>query len=152
LCRYPSPDGRVSAPGEASVEESREWFIFQGERLTFLAPEVASIKTPSEPGGTGYDLHPQIIQKFQIQNAMSCALDHDGRTMGRLLLVNCIAPRRRLLRRLLRVAPAFGDLANRILVLKAVADAASERERSRVAQDFHDGPLQSVISFQMRVH
>ncbi|MEJ7606010.1 MAG: histidine kinase [Bryobacteraceae bacterium] len=34
---------------------------------------------------------------------------------------------------------------------RAEADVARETERQRIAGDFHDGPLQSFISFQMRL-
>jgi signal transduction histidine kinase len=34
---------------------------------------------------------------------------------------------------------------------RETAERAAEEERQRIAQDFHDGPLQSFISFQMRL-
>jgi signal transduction histidine kinase len=150
LCRYPSP---AEGPAEPALEDSREWSVCRGERLDFLANDV-------RPGdGTGrsvsqeFDLHPHLVRKFQIYNALGCGLYQNGKPFGRLVLVNRISPLRPYLqRRLKRVAPAFHRLARHILVIKAVEHAAFEKERARVAQDFHDGPLQSVISFQMRVH
>ncbi len=37
------------------------------------------------------------------------------------------------------------------VIFRAEAEHAREAERQRIAADFHDGPLQSVISFQMRL-
>ncbi len=149
LCRYPPAE----AGGASLLEDSREWAVCRGERLEFLAVDVAA----PDPGGRhrdpGFDLHPHLIRKFQIHNAMGCGLYQDGKPFGRLILINHISPPRpRLLRRLHRVAAAFSRLAMHLLVIKETERAAYERERMRVAQDFHDGPLQSVISFQMRVH
>ena len=147
---------------EPELEDSREWSVFRGERLTFLDNEVvvneasdaASTAGPDVPQETGsYDLHPHLIRKFQIHNAVGCGLYQEGRAIGRLLLINRVSPFRSFhLRRLQRVAPAFTDLVRHLLILKAIEHEAAERERHRLAQDFHDGPLQSVISFQMRTH
>lgn len=38
-----------------------------------------------------------------------------------------------------------------LLQARAAAGQAAEEERQRIAADFHDGPLQSFISFQMRL-
>ncbi|HYM10756.1 MAG TPA: sensor histidine kinase, partial [Bryobacterales bacterium] len=164
LCRYPPPDdgARTAMP---ELEESREWSVFQGERLTFLANAVQAPQDGEAPAGEAgppvatsseaadYDLHAHLIRKFQISNAVGCGLYQDGQAIGRLLLINRVSPvQHALLRRLKRVAPVFAELASHLLVVQAVEHAAYERERHRVAQDFHDGPLQSVISFQMRVH
>ena len=37
------------------------------------------------------------------------------------------------------------------LIIRSQAEGAREAERQRIAADFHDGPLQSFISFQMRL-
>ena len=37
------------------------------------------------------------------------------------------------------------------VVIRSQAEGAREAERQRIAADFHDGPLQSFISFQMRL-
>jgi len=37
------------------------------------------------------------------------------------------------------------------VVIRSQAEGAREAERRRIAADFHDGPLQSFISFQMRL-
>ncbi len=39
----------------------------------------------------------------------------------------------------------------RSVLSRAEADTARENERQRIAGDFHDGPMQSFISFQMRL-
>ncbi len=160
LCRYPPLED--SGRGDSSkpqLEDSREWSVCRGERLSFFANGIASPDgeaAPTDPSAApapNYDLHVHLIRKFQIFNAVGCGLYSEGRTVGRLLLINRVSPvDGNLLRRLKRVASAFTELARHILVIQSVEHAAYERERARVAQDFHDGPLQSVISFQMRVH
>jgi signal transduction histidine kinase len=42
-------------------------------------------------------------------------------------------------------------LTEKVAEAQKVADKASESERQRIASDFHDGPLQSFISLQMRL-
>ena len=37
------------------------------------------------------------------------------------------------------------------VLIRSQAQGAREAERERIAADFHDGPLQSFISFQMRL-
>jgi signal transduction histidine kinase len=37
------------------------------------------------------------------------------------------------------------------MIIRAQSEGAREAERERIAADFHDGPLQSFISFQMRL-
>lgn len=39
-----------------------------------------------------------------------------------------------------------------VVILRAEAEKLREIERQRIADDFHDGPLQSFISFQMRLN
>ena len=41
--------------------------------------------------------------------------------------------------------------SRQVVRLRAEADVARDSERARIAADFHDGPLQSFISFQMRL-
>lgn len=152
LCRYPPAE--ESSP-EPQLEDSREWSVFVGENLTFAANDVRAPGDESEtpPPATGYALHPHLIRKFGIYNALGCPLEHEREVLGRLLLVNRVSPvRDSLLQRLLRVSPPFTQLVRHVLMIRQIEHAAYERERYRVAQDFHDGPLQSVISFQMRTH
>ena len=146
LCRHPPAE-------DAALEDSREWSVCRGERLDLLANQVNLPEGAVRSVSGEFDLHPHLVRRFHIANAVGCGLLHGGKPFGRLLLCNRVSPLRPYhQRRLKRVAPVFGRLARHIQVIKAVEDAANERERARVAQDFHDGPLQSVISFQMRVH
>ncbi|HYP13044.1 MAG TPA: sensor histidine kinase [Bryobacteraceae bacterium] len=43
------------------------------------------------------------------------------------------------------------DALRRSVISRSEAELARESERQRIAADFHDGPLQSFISFQMRL-
>ena len=45
----------------------------------------------------------------------------------------------------------MGVLVERLADAEAAAEKAREQERQRIASDFHDGPLQSLISMQMRL-
>ncbi len=148
LCQHPAPEG---APSPAELDDRRDWSVFVGERLEFAANHLDRL--PEDQPPQDFDLAPFVIRKFQVFNAAGCALRHEGAILGRLLLLNRVSSMRRsMLRPLQALAPAFTDLARHLLMLKAAEHAAFERERYRLAQDFHDGPLQSVISFQMRVH
>ncbi len=42
-------------------------------------------------------------------------------------------------------------LQRQVVVARGAIETAKEAERQRIAADFHDGPLQSYISFQMRL-
>ena len=45
----------------------------------------------------------------------------------------------------------MSSLLRNNLIIRSQAEGAREAERQRIAADFHDGPLQSFISFQMRL-
>ena len=45
----------------------------------------------------------------------------------------------------------MSSLLRNNLIIRSQAEGAGEAERQRIAADFHDGPLQSFISFQMRL-
>ena len=49
------------------------------------------------------------------------------------------------------MARHFRDVVRHLLVVKHTEQEAYEQERGRIAQDLHDGPLQSIISFEMRL-
>jgi signal transduction histidine kinase len=50
-----------------------------------------------------------------------------------------------------RQSHAMDGLHEKLAEVQASADKAREEERQRIASDFHDGPLQSFISLQMRL-
>ncbi len=45
----------------------------------------------------------------------------------------------------------LSQFSRQVVMFRGEAEAARESERQRIAADFHDGPLQSFISFQMRL-
>jgi signal transduction histidine kinase len=49
------------------------------------------------------------------------------------------------------LAARLTGAAEQAVLFRAEAEHAREAERQRIAADFHDGPLQSFISFQMRL-
>ncbi len=50
-----------------------------------------------------------------------------------------------------RQTVALARLTEKMTEVRAAADRAREEESQRIASDFHDGPLQSFISLQMRL-
>ena len=50
-----------------------------------------------------------------------------------------------------RLSQRAEELAAKLDEAQKAAEKASEEERQRIASDFHDGPLQSFISLQMRL-
>ena len=50
-----------------------------------------------------------------------------------------------------RLSGRMEELAAQLEEAQKAAEKASEEERQRIASDFHDGPLQSFISLQMRL-
>ena len=107
--------------------------------------------TESRPA-RDFDVHPYLIQKFEIYNAVGYGLLDGEQRIGRLLLINSVSQvRRQDWKRLRDVAPYFREVVRHLLVVKNTEHEAYERERGRIAQDLHDGPLQSMISFEMRL-
>ena len=50
-----------------------------------------------------------------------------------------------------RLEARVEELAEEVGRMRAEAETARESEQQRIAADFHDGPLQNMISFQMRL-
>ena len=50
-----------------------------------------------------------------------------------------------------RLEARVEELAEEVGLMRAEAETARESEQQRIAADFHDGPLQNMISFQMRL-
>jgi signal transduction histidine kinase len=49
------------------------------------------------------------------------------------------------------LAGRLSSFSRQVVLYRSDAEAARDAERKRIALDFHDGPLQSFISFQMRL-
>ena len=138
------------ATGEAATaaelpekfEESREWSCFRGDRLDFYANDVSLEDEAGKPLARDFDLHPYVIQKFEIYNAFGCGLFNGGQAIGRLLLINRASEVRKSdWKKLQETAPSFGELVRHLLVVKNTEQEAYDRERARMAHDLHDGPL-----------
>jgi len=151
LCRYPTQ----TAQGEkapATFDASREWACFQGERMDFYSNDVSLVDKAGKPIERTFELHPYVIQKFELYNGLGCALFDGEKAIGRILLINSIGEiRRRHWKKLQDITPYFRDAVRHLLVIKKTEHAAYEREHGRIAHDLHDGPLQSMISFEMRL-
>ena len=151
VCQYPPTRPPTEDPPER-FEAGREWACLRAERLDFYVNSVSMVGRDGKPAAREFDVHPYLIQKFEIYNALGCGLLDGEQTIGRLLLINSVSQVRRAdWKRLRDVAPYFREVVRHLLVVKKTEHEAYERERGRIAQDLHDGPLQSIISFEMRL-
>ena len=151
VCQYPPTRPPTEDPPER-FEAGREWACLRAERLDFYVNSVSMVGRDGRPAARDFDVHPYLIQKFEIYNALGCGLLDGEQTIGRLLLINSVSQVRRVdWKRLRDVAPYFREVVRHLLVVKNTEHEAYERERGRIAQDLHDGPLQSIISFEMRL-
>ena len=128
-----------------------EWDRLRSGRLDFYSNQLSEDESAGRRTRE-VDLHPFVIQKFEIYNCMSCGLFDGKEPMGRLLLYNSVSNVRRSDWKALREASrSFRAVARHLLALKRTAVAAYEYESERIAHDLHDGALQSIISFEMRL-
>lgn len=151
VCQYPSEREPNEAP-PVEFDHRQEWASLSGARLDFHSNDVAPTDAQGNKVERDFDLHPFAVQHFEIYNAAGAAIMEGDRPLGRLLLVNRVGGvRASLQKRLAGIAPQFAPLVRHLLVLRRTEQEAYERERIRIAHDLHDGPLQSVISFEMRL-
>ena len=151
VCQYPPTRPPSEDPPER-FETGREWACLRAERLDFYVNSVSIVGRDRNPAARDFDIHPYLIQKFEIYNALGCGLLDGKKAIGRLLLINNVSQVRRAdWKRLRDVAPYFREAVRHLLVVKNTEHEAYEQERGRIAQDLHDGPLQSIISFEMRL-
>ena len=151
MCQVPAQRDHSGNPLDR-FNSSREWACFRGSRLDFQTNDVSVVDREGKPVNRGFDLHPYVIQKFELYNVVGCGL-YDGKNpIGRLLLFNSVHEVRRAdWKRAHEVARHFRDVVRHLLVVKHTEQEAYERECGQIAQDLHDGPLQSIISFEMRL-
>jgi signal transduction histidine kinase len=153
LCQYP-PDRGVLDALPVQFDARHEWASLAGSRLDFHATDVSPTDAEGRKIDRPFDLHPFVVQRFEIYNAVGASLRENGgdRPIGRILLVNGVggvtAGRQE---RLAGLARLFAEPVRHLLVVRRTEQEAYERERVRIAHDLHDGPLQSVISFEMRL-
>jgi signal transduction histidine kinase len=151
VCQYPPEREPDDAP-PVEFDHRQEWASLAGVRLDFHANDVSQIDSAGNKVQRDFDLHPFVVQHFEMYNAVGAAVSDGDRPMGRLLLINRVGGvRGSLQKRLSGIAPQFVALVRHLLVLRRTEQEAYERERIRIAHDLHDGPLQSVISFEMRL-
>ena len=152
LCQYP-PQRGPGDPPPVAFDSRQEWACFAGARLDFHAADVSLADESARKQAREYDLHPYAIQMLEIRNAVGCGLYYDGKPIGRLLLVNNAKGASAIQQARLREAShLFRDAVRHLLVVRRTEHEAYERERVRIAHDLHDGPLQSIISFEMRLN
>ncbi len=152
LCQYP-PQRSPGDPPPVAFDSRQEWACFVGARLDFHAADVSLADEAGRKQAREFDLHPYVIQTLEVRNAVGCGLHYDGKAIGRLLLVNNKrGSSARQQRRLQEASHLFRDAVRHLLVVRRTEHEAYERERIRIAHDLHDGPLQSIISFEMRLN
>ncbi len=151
ICQYPTRrDELEDAP--TRFEDSNEWACFQGTRLDFYTNDLSEVDRFGNRVSRDFDLHPYIIQKFEMYNCIGYGLADGERIIGRLLLYNSVSEvRRSHWKQLQTLGHYFRGLLRHLLRLKRTEFEAYGFEGERIAHDLHDGPLQSMISFEMRL-
>ncbi|MBI1352947.1 MAG: hypothetical protein GC160_01285 [Acidobacteria bacterium] len=151
ICQYP-PQRGASDPPAVEFDQRQEWASMTGAKLDFYSNDLSLVAADGRKAEREIDLHPYIVQQFEIYNAMGVGLRDDRKTIGRLLLINSVrGVRSSQWKKLRDVGHLFRDAVRHLLVVRRTENDAYERERIRIAHDLHDGPLQSVISFEMRL-
>lgn len=151
ICEHPPQRGGSDAP-PVEFDHRQEWASMIGNRLDFHANDVSLNDDQGKKVDRDFDLHPYIVQQFEIYNALGVGLRDGEKYVGRILLINSVrGARSSQWKRLRDVGHLFRDAVRHLLVVRRTEHDAYERERVRIAHDLHDGPLQSVISFEMRL-
>ena len=152
LCLYP-PRREDSDPAPIEFDSRQEWACFVGKSLDFHSNDVSLPEGQDSSVHREVDLHPYIIQTLEIYNAVGCGLREGENIVGRLLIFNSPGGASgSQMRRLIEVSHLFREAILHLLVVRRTEHEAYERERMRMAHDLHDGPLQSIISFEMRLN
>jgi len=151
ICHFPARREDGEEP-PVRFEDSHEWACFRGTRLDFFSNDLSEVDRLGNRVSRDFDLHPYIIQKFEMYNCIGHGLRDGDRTMGCLVLYNSVSEVRRThWKELQTVGHFFRGLLLHLLRLKRTELAAYQFEGERIAHDLHDGPLQSMISFEMRL-
>ena len=149
--RYPSRRD-AGDPPPASFESNPEWSYYRATRLNFFTSDLSEAGQAGSRVEHDFDLQRFIIQEFEIYNCMGYGLYAGKKPIGRLLLFNSVStPRRSHYRELRDASNYFQDVVRHLLTLKRTEIASYESESERIAHNLHDGPLQSMISFEMRL-
>ena len=152
LCLYP-PRRDASDPAPVEFDNRQEWACFVGKSLDFHSNDVSLPEGQDGNVHRDFDLHPYIIQTLEVYNAAGCGLREGENIVGRLLIFNSPGgANHSQLRRVTEVSHLFREAILHLLVVRRTEHEAYERERMRMAHDLHDGPLQSIISFEMRLN
>jgi len=147
VCRYP-PVRHADGSPLKEFEHHQEWIGLSTGEIDAFANNL----TTSEHGDKRFALHPYAIQRFEAYNVVSFALRDGDEIIGRLLAINSVKGFQAGDRdRLAAVAPHFREAIRHLLVVRRTKHWAQETERTRISHDLHDGPLQSIISFDMRL-
>lgn len=151
ICQYPTRR-QESEDDPTCFEDSHEWACFQGTRLDFYSNDLSEVDRFGNRVSRDFDLHPYIIQKFEMYNCVGHGLADGDRIMGRLILYNSVSEvSRSHWKKLQTFGLYFRGLLRHLLRLKKTEFEAYGFESERIAHDLHDGPLQSMISFEMRL-
>ncbi len=147
VCRYPPVRAADAAPPK-EFEHHQEWIGLSTGKIDVLSNDLSS----SDDAGKQFALHPYAVQRFEAYNLVSIALRDGDEIIGRLLAINSVKGFHAGDRdRLAAVAPHFREAIRHLLVVRRTKHWAQETERTRISHDLHDGPLQSIISFDMRL-
>jgi signal transduction histidine kinase len=127
--------------------EWRFWLGFVGD-LGYFALWTRLASGTWVPGAClSYSLASAVLQRGVMETAAAAtatvALSRAAAPPAALALVAALYQR--------YLHQRISALLGRHLALRSQAQGAREAERERIAADFHDGPMQSFVGFQMRL-
>ncbi|GEM_PF-4122605 len=129
------PDGPPQSVTEMSPKENPRW-------IDFNEPSRLDRYTQEHPLA-------QRVDAKKVVLSVSCSARGN---CARLLVIDPSADSGNVLfATLRRVTDMLFSLAEKVFLLRRVHLRAIDEERDRIAQDFHDGPLQTFFSFDMHL-
>ena len=91
-------------------------------------------------------------QQLKIRSLMTVAYEQEGKSVGRIFLLNGRRPySKEDLAWLERIAAHISSSLENVFLLRHLRARAIEAERSRISRDLHDGILQTLLSIEIQL-
>jgi signal transduction histidine kinase len=129
-----APGGGMQTMSELSPMENPRW-------MDFTAPIHVETLGPSHP----------IAERLGVKAIVSVGGMARGNSARLLVIEPLHELNAALLAALRRLNDMLFSLAEKVFLLRRVHLRAIDEERERIAQDFHDGPLQTFFSFDVHL-